>query len=343
MSGPAVQERTLDWLASGPREGVILPCDDEGLELVARKRATLSALGYLSVECDDDVLLAMLDKERTYALARAVGVETPLTTTVSGDRPLSSLPDGFSFPCALKPLQSHLLARHMPGVKALIAIDEHDLRRHLELTTSLNVDVVLTEIIPGPESAFCSYYSYLDERGEPLFHYTRHKLRQHPLPFGVASYATNDEQPEAQKIGLRFLQGVGLRGLGSVEFKRDARDGGLKLIECNSRFTAADRHLWLCGLDLPLFVYRRLVGRPLPSMETRRFGVRLWHPMQDTRTFLMGRRAGALTLRSWLRSLAHPQHFPVADLRDPMPTIGYHAHVVARVASEMARSRIHRD
>ena len=342
MSGPGVQELTLEWLASGPRHGVILPCDDEGLELVARNRTTLKRLGYVPLECNDEVLLAMLDKERTYALARAAGIETPLTTVVSSNRPLSSLPDGFSFPCALKPLQSHVLARHLPGVKALIATDEDDLRRHLELTSSLNVDVLLTEIIPGPESAFCSYYSYLDEGGEPLFHYTRHKLRQHPLPFGVASYATNDRQPDAHRVGLRFFQSVGLRGLGNVEFKRDARDGRLKLIECNSRFTAADRHLWLCGLDLPLFVYNRLIGRPLPPMETRRFGVRFWHPIQDADTFLTARRAGALTTRGWLRTLAHRQHFPVADVRDPIPTVAYHAQLVARRASERLRSATQR-
>jgi predicted ATP-grasp superfamily ATP-dependent carboligase len=339
MRGPDVQDRTLEWLATaGPHAGVVLPCDDEGLELVARRRDALVALGYTPTEHADEVLLAMLDKERTYELAHAAGVETPFTTTVrAGDA--AAAPDGLAYPCAVKPLQSHVFARHLPGVKALIAAGEADLRRHLELTGSLGVDAMITEIVPGPESAFCSYYSYLDERGEPLFHYTRHKLRQHPLPFGLASYATNDEQPEAERIGERFFRAAGLRGLGNVEFKRDARDGRLKLIECNSRFTAADRHLWLCGLDLPAFVYNRLLGRALPPMETRRFGVRFWHPLQDTTTFLAGRRAGALTLRSWVRSLAHRQHFPVADVRDPMPTVGHHAQLVARIAKDAARAR----
>ncbi len=339
IESPEVQSKTLEWLAAGPRKGVILPCDDEGLELVARHRAELTGLGYVASEHDDEVLLGMLDKERTYELARAAGVSTPFSMTLRGDTKLDAIPPGFSFPCAVKPLQSHLFARHFPGVKALIANDEPELRRHTELAASLNVDVMLTEIIPGPEGAFCSYYSYLDEAGQPLFHYTRHKLRQHPLPFGVASYATNDEQPDAQRIGLQFFQGVGLRGLGNVEFKRDARDGELKLIECNSRFTAADRHLSLCGLDLPLFVYNRLLGRPLPPMETRRYDVHFWHPLQDVRTFATARRQGALTLRGWLRSVAHRQHFPVADLRDPMPTVGYHASMLAGWARRAGPAR----
>ena len=329
ITGPDVQAKTRQWLASGPREGVILPCDDEALELVARHRAELTGLGYIVSEHDDEVLLGMLDKARTYELAHAAGVPTPQATILRHGTDLEAIPSTLVFPCAVKPLQTHLFARHLPGVKALIAHDERQLRDHLARVAAFQVDVMVTEIIPGPEAAFCSYYSYLDQSGQPLFHYTRHKLRQHPLPFGVVSYATNDLQPEAQELGLRFFQGVGLRGLGNVEFKRDSRDGRLKLIECNSRFTAADRHLWLCGLDLPLFVYNRLLGRPLPPMQTRRYGVRFWHPLQDARTFAIAHREGALSLRGWLRTLVHRQHFPVADIRDPMPTVGYHAQLLA--------------
>jgi D-aspartate ligase len=328
-AGEDVQERTLEWLAGGPREGVVLACDDDGLELIARRRATLAGLGYLPVEADDQVLLAMLDKQRTYALARDLGIETPFTHVPRSEAELESLVDEIGFPCALKPLHSHLLARHMPRTKALRAEDPDELRRQFARVQALGVEVLLTETIPGPEDAFCSYYSYLDERGEPLLHFNRHKLRQFPTGFGSACYATNEPNAEASELGLRFFQGVGLRGIGNVEFKRDARDGRLKLIECNARFTAADRQLQLCGLDLPLFAYNRVAGRPLPPTETRRSGVHLWHPIQDTRAFLSLRRQGEITLAGWARSLAHRQHFPVATLTDPLPTVGYHVHAAA--------------
>jgi len=330
IGGRDVQARTLEWLAHRPRRAVLLPCDDEALELVARHRAELTALGYVATEADDEVLLAMLDKQATAAIARRLGIDAPAVAVVRDPEALDAVIGDLAFPCAVKPLRSHEFARHFPGVKALAARDADEARRHVERAAAVGVEVMLTEVIPGPESAFCSYYSYLDADGAPLFHFTRHKLRQFPVDFGVASYATNDRQPEAQELGLRFFQGAGLRGLGNVEFKRDDRDGRLKLIECNPRFTAADRHLRLCGLDLPLFVYNRLLGRPLPAMETLRHGVRLWHPVQDTRGFLVRRRRGETTTRGWLRTLAHRQHFPVADPRDPLPTVGYHAHGAAR-------------
>ena len=54
------------------------------------------------------------------------------------------------------------------------------------------------------------------------------------------------------------------------------RDGQLKLIECNHRFTAAIELVRASGLDLALFTYNRLLGRPPPEIGPQRDGTRLW-------------------------------------------------------------------
>jgi D-aspartate ligase len=38
-------------------------------------------------------------------------------------------------------------------------------------------------------------------------------------------------RPEVAEAGLRFLRAIGPRGMAHAEFKRDSRDGELKLIE----------------------------------------------------------------------------------------------------------------
>jgi D-aspartate ligase len=336
LEGPSLQDQMLDRLAAGPHEGVLLPCDDEALELVARNRAELETLGYLPVEADDEVVLAMLDKGRTYALARQHGVAAPRAHVLEDACDLAALAESLEFPLALKPVHSHLLARARPRTKAVVVGDQDELRRERDALARLGVPVMATEIVPGPENAFRSYYSYLDQHGSPLLHFNRHKLRQFPPGFGSACYATDGPDPDAARIGLRFFQAVGLRGIGNVEFKRDARDGELKLIECNPRLTAGDSHLQLCGVDLPLIAYSRAVGLPLPPAETVRTGLHVWHPVEDVRAFLSGRGAGGPTLREWSGSLLHPQHFPVASLEDPLPTLGYHAVLARRVISERA-------
>lgn len=320
-SGVGIQERWLEWLADGPRGAVILPCSDEGLELVARHRPTLTELGYRPVEANDEVMLAMLDKQRTYELARSVGVPVPRTTVIRGLPDIASVASDFEYPCALKPLHSHHFARHFGlRAKATVAADQDSLVRSAAEVLPLGLEMLVTEIIADGGDDYCSYYTYLDESGEPLFHFTKRKFRQFPPHFGVGTYHMTDWNPEVAEVGLRFLQGIGLRGLANVEFKRDARDGKLKLIECNHRLTAATDLVKQAGLDLASLAYDGALGRAKPLGSTYRKGLRLWCPVEDLRTFLLYRRRGELTFAAWTRSLLHRQHFPLFRFSDPMPT-----------------------
>jgi predicted ATP-grasp superfamily ATP-dependent carboligase len=319
----ATIERRLEWLErGGPRGAVVLPCDDQGLELVARHRALLDDLGYLAVEANDEVVLAMLDKERTYELADEAGVPRPRTMTVRGERDVEAAAAQIGFPSALKPLRSHLFAQRFGAHRKVWIVESEDgLRDTLARMLELGLEMLVTEILPGPDTAFVSYYSYLDRDGTPLFHFTKRKLRQYPIGFGLTCYQTTEWDADAAELGVRFFRGVGLRGVGNVEFKRDPRDGQLKLIECNHRFTLANELVRRAGIDIPRLAYDRLVGREPPPVDAFREGVRMWHLVEDTRAFFDYRRAGELSATRWLVSLLHRQHFPLLDRDDPGPSV----------------------
>jgi D-aspartate ligase len=182
--------------------------------------------------------------------------------------------------------------------------------------------MLATEVIPGPEHATWTYSTYMDEGGEPLLGLTRNKLRSFPIHFGTNSYVVTRWSPEVAEAGLRFLRGVGLRGLANVEFKRDSRDGELKLIECNHRFVNVQELMLRAGLDMALFTYNRALGRPTPPVGTWREGVRLWFPARDWRAARDYRRKRELTWAQWLGSLTHRRiHTPVLTLDDTRPFI----------------------
>src|SRR5690242_14647098 len=83
--GP-VQPGWLEWLLSRPSRGaVLLPCSDNGLELVARNRQELVDHGYRPFEADDQVLLTMLDKQATYERARTIGIDCPQTLALTDE------------------------------------------------------------------------------------------------------------------------------------------------------------------------------------------------------------------------------------------------------------------
>ena len=71
-ASPACRSGGWSGCAARPSGSVVLPCEDEGIDLIARNRDMLLDLGLVPFEADDEVLLAMLDKHETYRLcARA--------------------------------------------------------------------------------------------------------------------------------------------------------------------------------------------------------------------------------------------------------------------------------
>ena len=280
----------------------------------------------------------MLDKDRTYALARSAGLPTPATWTLRDLDDLARIDGDVPFPCALKPAESHLWRRHAGATsKAVVVHDRYELDRESRRWLGKGLVMLVTEIIPGPEEAFASYYSYLDPSGRPILHLTKRKLRQNPPGFGRGCYHVTEWVPEVAELGLAFFQRVGLRGLGSVEFKRDSRDGSYKLIECNHRMTAANEQLRRAGVDLALLLYNRAAGLPDPPLQRWSHGVRLWYPLADLRALRRLRSDGELTVAQWVRSVAHRQHLAVFRWSDPLPSVGYGLARLIRLGRRLAR------
>lgn len=340
-AGEGVQERWLDWLSERHvPDAVLLPCNDDALELIARHREQLAALGYRPIEADDEVVLAMLDKQRTYELARSIGIAAPRTAPLAPGDDAGAALAGMTFPLALKPRHSHLFARHFGlTTKVFTAADRSELTQLLDRLAPLELDLLLCEIVPGPDDAYHSYYTFMDERGEPLLHLTKHKLRQFPPAFGLGTYHVIDRDEEVMEAGLRFFRGVGLRGMGCVEFKRDARDGRLVVIECNHRFTAGHELVRHAGIDLALLAYDRLAGRPTAPIRGYRAGAHQWHPVEDLRAMWRLRASGELGARQWARTLRHRQHFPLFSWRDPMPSVRSWQRLLKRLAPRQPAAR----
>ena len=238
-------------------------------------------------------------------------------------------PVEIDFPCALKPLHSHLFAQRFGAAnKLLVATDRRELREGLSRMQAVGLEMAVTEIIPGPETELRSHCGYLGEGGEPLTQFTFSKIRQFPTHFGLGCYVVSDWDEDVIEAGLRFLHGVGLRGLFHVEFKRDRRDGQLKLLECNHRFTI---EAMFSPVDLPLLAYNRVVGRQPPPARAYERGIHLWSPANDVRALRSYRRQGELSLRGWLRSLLRRRRrFHAFEWSDPMPSLRFHLAWLAR-------------
>ncbi len=336
--GADVVGEWLDRLESGPRGAVLLPCHDDGLELIARHRTRLEEWGYRPMEADDGVILAMLDKEQTYALARSLGVPVPRVLPLRCPEDVEEAARTLSFPCALKPRHSHDFAKHS-NRKVLLAENEDELREQLAQAWRTGSEMLSTEIVRGGDDQFVSYYTYLDDQGAPLAHFTKRKLRQYPIHFGLITYQVTEWVPEVAELGLRFVQGAGLRGPAAVEFKRDGVEGTFKLIECNHRFTASNEIVRLSGVDFGAIAYRRAAGYPVKPVVGFREGVRVWDPVEDLAALRSYREAGELTTAQWARSLLRRQRFKNFCWSDPGPALASWGDVVHRLGRRLKRRR----
>lgn len=335
------QERAWLEVLLGPatehlRGAVLLAADDVGLTLLATHRERLLERYRLDL-CDVTAQLGMLDKLTTYEWAREAGVPTPLFWRVQSMADLERHRDSYVFPLIVKPLLSHEYQARFPGpTKFRTAEDLDGLRESYRELEEAGLAVMLVEKIPGSDEQLCSYATYLDEAGSPTFDFTKRIVRRYPPGEGLACYHVTDHVPEVKDLALRLLKSVGVRGLASVEFIRDARDGQLKLIECNARFSAANPLLMAAGYHLARHVYLRVLGERHELPHHYPAGMRLLYPVDDVRAFLVLRRRGELGVAAWLRSLAHRQHFPILRLDDPGPAVG---RALQRVRKTLRRRR----
>ncbi len=297
---------------------VLLAASDPALELLRNDYHDLRRL-YLIDDMDTVAQEQMLNKLSTYEAARAAGVKTPGFWTVDNLEQLQSVRDSLTFPLLVKPLFSHVFdAKH--GRKHFFAKHFDDLIQSWRRVLADGIEAMLVEWIPGLDDRLCSYYTYLDASGQPLFTLTKRVIRRNSPGEGGACYHITDWVPEVCEPSLKLLRHVGLRGLANVEFKSDPRDGQLKLIECNARFTAPIYLLQRAGIDLARFVYNRVVGIPQEPLTTFRQGLRLWYPWEDFHAFRSLQRRGDISWFGWLKSIAHRQIFPIFSGSDPMPS-----------------------
>ncbi len=299
---------------------LVLADNDVALRFISENHQKLRERFLLDL-MDPEASRIMLNKLRTYRLAQDCGIDAPKFWAVERLEDVEKVKDTINYPVLLKPHFSPGFSHEFKR-KFLTANNAGEVVSSFrEIQSRGKFDIVLLEMIPGPDSLIASYYSYVDENGRCLFDFTKTVLRRYPVNGGGATYHIAKITPEVARLGKRFLELSGYRGYAGVEFKYDPRDMKWKLIECNARFTAPTELLHACGCNVAMLVYNRAVGRSVRPFKQAPAEVRLWHPVEDFLSFLMLRKRGELGFAGWAKSLMHRKHLPCFCWRDPWPSI----------------------
>jgi predicted ATP-grasp superfamily ATP-dependent carboligase len=325
-----------DFAASCQEPPVLFYQGDEELLLVSRHRAAL-AERFRFVLPSAELVEDTADKVRFAALAERAGLPVPATLVLRRGESSSAAAQWARFPAVLKPALhrgwegSPLHAESVGhGGKAIRVADRDALERYLPAVQHYHADFLLQEAVEGGEERIVSYHAYVRGDGQVAGEFTGRKVRTLPRTYGMSTHVEITSDAEVRAAGRRVLEMLAFTGVVKLDFKRDARDGRLWLLEVNPRFTLWNHPGALAGVDLPLLVYEDLTGGPRRTAGPARAGVRWMLVRQDLRSALGARAAGEGSLLGWARELATSSVREDLVLTDPMPAIKELAVILAR-------------
>jgi len=306
----AERENTRDW--------VLFPTGDEGTALVARHHQRLGEHFQLTTP-PWDALKWLYDKRLTYRLADRVGVDRPWTMSpVNRDEVAAS---ECLYPVILKPAYRNRFNRFTASKAWRVDTREQLLARYAEATTLVDPGtLMIQELIPGGgESQFS--YTALCQDGRPIASLTARRSRQIPMDFGRAStFVETVDDPATSAAAARLLGALRYTGIVEVEFKRDARDGKLKLLDINPRVWGWHSLCGSAGVDYPYLLWLLTIGEPIPGTKAT-VGVRWARMSTDAPTAIREILSGRLSLRDYLRSIRSPLSTAIYASDDPLPGV----------------------
>lgn len=319
LPDPAAEpEKVLEGLLEEGRKdatkGILYPCSDAYVLFVSRYRQELGDHFRFCIP-SQKVLEGMINKRMQYDEAARIGTPIAKTFYPRDMKEVREIRDSLDYPAFIKPYYSHLWYPVF-GNKGFKVNSPRELEERYAKIFPTGLEALVQSIIQGPNTNHIKVCAYYNHDGERKALFLTRKIRQNPTEFGVGTIMESFHDDELARIGLKFFEGIGYRGIGSIELKLDDRDKKYKMIELNPRLWAQNSQPTYAGINFPLTMYDDLTGRPTQTRDYQD-GVRWMDTLEDARAFWWYRQRGRTNFgelaRSWLSIDCHA-HFAWDDI-----------------------------
>jgi D-aspartate ligase len=295
---------------------VLFVCGDSELRFASQNYNRLAPV--LRLACPTwEIARWAYDKHLTYQRAAEIGVNIPWSYRPHDANDVMRL--DCRFPLILKPTvreqqNAFTLAKawRVDDRAALIA-------RYQEAAALVGEsNIILQELIPGGGEHQFSFAAICDS-GVPVASLVARRTRQYPVDFGYTStFVETIDAPEIESAGRRIVQAMQLTGLVEVEFKRDERDGCVKLLDVNARPWTWIGLGSIAGVDFPWMAWQLACGLSVQPASGRPGAVWI-HASRDFVAAARGIWAKQYSPISYLRCFQRPLTFAAFAKDDPMP------------------------
>lgn len=260
LAGEALID-ALTRLASGfDCRPVLILTTDESVNAVSAARDRIDPLYRIDLPAAA-MVLALADKTEFHLLAEREGFAVPRSRKLSTAAQLDRL-DELEPPIVLKPADKTLVLAG--AVERTVRAETHEQARAAAVRMLARApSLIAQEWVEGPDTDIFFTLFTCDCEGKLIGIFPGRKLVCWPPAVGsTAVCAAAPEVANALHRHTReFVERIGYRGIGSLEFKRDSRTGRLLIIEPTvGRTDWQEEIATLCGVNLPLLTYQAALG-----------------------------------------------------------------------------------
>lgn len=316
----------IRWMADCThRFGLIIPVTERTVVPLLRHRQQLDD-SRIAI-APSAALEQALDKDRTVALALALGIAVPLSITLHALDGLADAAARIGWPVVVKPARSvgqgdsqrvQLSVSYAHNLTELQAQAGHALRFG---------PVILQEFFQGDGIGI----ELIADQGMLRYAFQHRRLHEVPLTGGGSSLRISEAiVPALQAAATRLMRALAWHGVAMVEFKYQPATGQFRLMEINGRFWGSLPLAVAAGADFPAMLHELLTTGALRDHAPARIGVVCRQLARDIDWLehVLRRAAPAHLVRlpTWREVLRDSllvfsprHHFDVQSLRDPRP------------------------
>jgi D-aspartate ligase len=207
-----------------------------------------------------DLFTTIVDKGRMVRFCEKAGVRVPRTHITSPQDDMAQVARSFAYPALIKPVHRYTAGFPVETAKVLIAQTADEAQAFFDRYPQLMGATLMQEVIEGGDEQVFQCTALVTQAGEIAGYSTVRKLRQYPTGYGSMCYGQTEPNEAMAAEAFKILRALGYRGLGSLEFKYRARDGGYYFIEMNTRLPWYNGLFADAGVNLPLLAYADLTG-----------------------------------------------------------------------------------
>jgi len=257
------QERIADfhtWLRAQDQKrnyALIVPSTEASL-LGLRQLDEDDPLRCKAVIPSNNALDIALDKEKTWKLARDLGVPVPASILFSSS---AEIGPAEQFPVVLKPTHSKvMLAGELRTLAVVVVKNEAERQEHLRRwlpVTPVQQQQYVSGRGVGVELLF--------DHGKKVWHFAHERVHEYPLSGGASSYRRSIVPPANMLLDAeRLLTALKWHGVAMVEFKMDAK-GQYWLMEINPRLWGSLALSIDAGVDFPAGLLQIACGQQVAA------------------------------------------------------------------------------